>query len=80
MGKARVNVTSRGVKTGLGVVALLLPGGLIVLLGWVLVRALSRARARLDAEAGAGSARAPVWQVMSRLSFREVLQEARAAL
>jgi len=73
-------VTSRGVKTGLGVLALLLPGGLVFLVGWVLVRALSRARARLDAEAEDGSARTPVWQLMSRLSFRDVLQEARAAL
>jgi hypothetical protein len=75
-----VNVTWRGVKTGLGLVALLLPGGLLLLAGWVLVRALARARARSRTEAGMPGGGPPAWQVMSRLSFREVLQEARAAL
>jgi hypothetical protein len=75
-----VNVTWRGVKTGLGLLALLLPGGLLLLVGWVLVRALARARARSKAEASGPGVGAPAWQVMSRLSFREVLQEARATL
>ncbi|MGZ3446892.1 MAG: hypothetical protein ACXU88_14495 [Myxococcaceae bacterium] len=73
-------MTWRGVKTGLGLVALLLPGGLLFLAGWVLVRALARARARSTAESGIPGRGAPFWQVLSRLSVREVLQEARATL
>ncbi len=73
-------MTRRGVKTGLGLLALLLPGGLLLLVGWVLVRALARARARSKDEASGPGVGAPAWQVMSRLSFREVLQEARATL
>ena len=73
-------MTWRGVKTGLGLVALLLPGGLLFLAGWVLVRALARARARSRTEAGLSGGGGPGWQVLSRLSFRQVLQEARAAL
>lgn len=68
----------RGVRTGLALLALLLPGGLLLLAGWVLVRALARARSK--AEASGPGVGAPAWQVMSRLSFREVLQEARATL
>jgi hypothetical protein len=71
-------VRARGVKTGLGLVALLLPGGLLFLLGWVLVRALARARARVRAEAGTPDSGAPmghVWQV-----WQVLLQEARAVL
>ncbi|HSP20485.1 MAG TPA: hypothetical protein VLQ79_13270 [Myxococcaceae bacterium] len=75
-----MNVTSRAVKTGVGLLALLLPGGLVLLAGWVLVRAVARAWARVRAESGPSGRGAPVWQVMSQLSFREVLQEARAAL
>ena len=67
-------------KTGAGLVALLLPGGLLFLVGWVLVRALARARTRLREESSVPGGRAPVWQVFSQLSFREVLREARAAL
>ena len=73
-------MTWRGVKTGLGLLALLLPGGLLLLVGWVLVRALARGRDRSKAEASGPGVDAPAWQVMSRLSFREVLQEARATL
>jgi len=75
-----VNVTWRGVKAGLGLLALLLPGGLLLLAGWVLVRALARARARSKAQESVPGGGAPAWQVLSRLSFREVLQEARATL
>ncbi len=75
-------MTWRGVKTGLGLLALLLPGGLLFLAGWVAVRALARACARARSTAGSGipGGGAPLWQVMSRLTFREVLQEARATL
>jgi hypothetical protein len=68
------------VKAGLGLVALLLPGGLLFLIGWVVVRALARVSARIRSEVVARGEDAPVWEVMSRLSFREVLREARAAL
>jgi len=73
-------VRSRGVKTGLGVVALLLPGGLLLLLGWVLVRALARASLRLREETRSVGEPSGVWQVVSTLSFRDVLREAWAAL
>jgi len=74
-------VRSRGVKTGLGLVALVLPGGLLFLIGWVLVRAMARASARIRQEEPSSSdAPAHLWQVVSRLSFREVLREARGAL
>ena len=69
----------RGLKTVLGVVALLLPGGILVLMGWVLVRALARATVRLREESSPGDT-SGVWQVVSNLSFRDVLAEARAAL
>jgi cytochrome c-type biogenesis protein CcmH/NrfF len=75
-----VNVTSRGVKTGLGLVALLLPGGLLFLVGWVLVRALTRASARRRQETTSAGDTARLWQVVSQLSLRDVLREARAAL
>ena len=72
---------SRGVKTGLGLVALLLPGGLLFLVGWVLVRALARARTRVrhDEPVPPGEP-SGMWQAVSSLSFRDVLREARAAL
>ncbi len=73
-------MTSRGVKAGLGLVALVLPGGLLFLVGWVLVRALARARARVRSERTVDGEPGPLWQVVSRLDFREVLREARAAL
>ncbi|HZW89890.1 MAG TPA: hypothetical protein VFF12_12485 [Myxococcaceae bacterium] len=69
----------RGLKTVLGVVALLLPGGILFLMGWVLVRALARATVRLR-EASSPGDTSGVWQVVSNLSFRDVLAEARAAL
>jgi len=72
-------VSWRGVKTVLGVVALLLPGGLILLMGWVLLRALARANLRLREQSSPGDT-GGVWQVVSNLSFRDVLAEARAAL
>jgi cytochrome c-type biogenesis protein CcmH/NrfF len=71
---------SRGVKTGLGLVALLLPGGLLFLVGWVLVRALTRASARNRQETTSSGDTARLWQLVSQLSLREVLREARAAL
>ena len=67
----------RGLKTWLGVVVLLVPGGLLILLGWVLVRALARASARLR-ETGSPGDTSGVWQVVSNLSVRDVLREARA--
>jgi len=73
-------VRSRGVKTGLGVVALLLPGGLLFLMGWVLVRALARASVRLREETRSVGEPSGVWQVVSTLSFRDVLDEARTTL
>jgi len=72
-------VSWRGLKTVLGVVALLLPGGILFLMGWVLVRALARATVRLREESSPGDT-SGVWQVVSNLSFRDVLAEARAAL
>jgi hypothetical protein len=65
-------------KTGLGLLALLLPGGLLFLLVWVAVRALARARIR----SGAGSVgeSSGGWEALSHLSFRDVLREARATL
>ena len=69
----------RGLKTWLGVVVLLVPGGLLILLGWVLVRALARATARLR-ETRSLSDTSGVWQVVSSLSVRDVLREARAGL
>ena len=71
---------SRGQKTGVGVVALLLPGGLLFLIGWVLVRALARASVRLREEMRAAGETGGVWQAVSTLSFRDVLREARATL
>jgi len=72
-------VSWRGLKTVLGVVALLLPGGILFLMGWVLVRALARATVRLREGSSPGDT-SGVWQVVSNLSFRDVLAEARAAL
>ena len=71
---------SRGLKTGLGVLALLLPGGLLFLMGWLLVRAAARVSARLREETRSSGEPTGVWQVVSNLSFRDVLREARAAL
>jgi hypothetical protein len=73
-------VRSRGVKAGLGLVALLLPGGLVFLIGWVVVRALGRARTRIRQEPVSPGEPSGVWQVVASLSFRDVLAEARAAL
>ena len=67
-------------KTGVGVVALLLPGGLLFLIGWVLVRALARASVRLREEMRSLGEPTGLWQVVSTLSFRDVLREARATL
>jgi len=67
-------------KTGLGLAALVLPGGLLFLIGWVLVRALARVTARIRSEATFSGDTGHLWDVLSRLSFRDVLQEARAAL
>ena len=74
------DVRSRGLKTGLGVVALLLPGGLLFLIGWVLVRALARAAVRLREETRSMGEPTGVWQVVSTLSVRDVLREAKATL
>jgi len=73
-------VRSRRLKTVLGLVALLLPGGLLFLIGWVLVRALARVNARLHEEGPVPGEPARLWQAVSSLSFRDVLREARAAL
>jgi hypothetical protein len=73
-------VRSRGLKTGLGLVALLLPGGLLFLIGWVLVRALARASARIRGETTPSFELGRMWQALSSLSFRDVLREARAGL
>ena len=67
---------SRGLKTVLGLVALLLPGGLLLLIGWVLVRAVARASARIRQETVRPGETGRVWQ----LSFRELMREARASL
>jgi len=64
----------------LGVVALLLPGGLLFLMGWVLVRALARASVRLREETRSPGEPSGVWQVVSTLSLRDVLDEARTPL
>ncbi|HEY1418343.1 MAG TPA: hypothetical protein VGF41_10570 [Myxococcaceae bacterium] len=71
---------SRGLKTGLGVVALMLPGGLLFLIGWVLLRAVARASARIRGETGPAFELGRMWQAVSSLSFRDVLREARAGL
>ena len=71
---------SRGQKTGVGVLALLLPGGLLLLMGWLLLRTLARVSARLREETRASGEPGGLWQVLSSLSFRDVLREARAAL
>jgi len=71
-------VSWRGLKTWLGILALLLPGGLLLLMGWVLVRALARVTARVREEMGSPGESTGVWQVVSNLSFRDVLREARA--
>jgi len=71
------NVSWRGLKTWLGAVVLLVPGGFLILLGWVLVRALARATSRLR-ETRSPSDTSGVWQVVSSLSVRDVLREARA--
>ena len=73
-------MSSRGLKTGLGVMALLLPGGLLFLIGWVLVRGLARASVRLREETRSPGEPGGVWQVVSALSFRDVLRETRATL
>jgi hypothetical protein len=73
-------VRSRGLKTGLGLVALLLPGGLLFLIGWVLLRALARASARIRGETGPSFELGRMWQALTSLSVREVLREARAGL
>jgi len=73
-------VSWRVVRTVLGVVALLLPGGFILLMGWVLLRALARANIRLREQTRSPGESSGVWQVVSTLSFRDVLAEARAAL
>jgi hypothetical protein len=67
-------------KTGLGLVALLLPGGLLFLVGWVLVRALARAKSRIRQAPSFPGEPSGVWQAVSGLSFRDVLREARAGL
>jgi hypothetical protein len=73
-------VSWRGLKTWLGILALLLPGGLLLLMGWVLVRAVARVSARVHEEMGSPGEPSGVWQVVSSLSFRDVLREARAGL
>jgi hypothetical protein len=73
-------VTSRGLKTGFGVLALLLPGGLLLLMGWLLVRALARVTVRLREETRTSGEPNGMWRVVSSLSFSDVLREARAAL
>jgi hypothetical protein len=76
-------VSWRGLKKGLLVVALLVPGGILLLAGWVLLRALARATVRLREEtrsAGEPSGMWQVWQVVSSLSVRDLLREARGAL
>ncbi|HZJ56136.1 MAG TPA: hypothetical protein VFD38_18485 [Myxococcaceae bacterium] len=67
-------------KTGLGLVALLLPGGLLFLVGWVLVRAFARAKSRIRQAPSSPGEPSGVWQAVSGLSFRDVLREARAGL
>ena len=73
-------MTSRCVKTGLGLLALLLPGGLLFLLGWVLVRAVARAWARVRQAPVSTGAPGDGWQAVFGLAFRDVLRETRAAL
>ena len=65
---------------GLGLVALLLPGGVLFLIGWVVVRALARVRTRIHQEPVSSGEPSGVWQAVASLSFRDVLAEARAAL
>jgi hypothetical protein len=68
-------VTWERVRLVLGVAVALLPGGLLLLLGWVLARSLARAHAR----ALARGVNPGLWRTLAA-DFREVVREARAAL
>ena len=66
-------------KLVLGVAVALLPGGLLLLLGWVLARALVRAHSRVLAREPNRGRQPPLWRTLT-VDFREVVREARAAL
>lgn len=68
------------VKLALGVVVALLPGGLLLLLGWVLARALVRAYSRALAHQANTGPRLVLWRTLAEVDFRQVVREARAAL
>jgi hypothetical protein len=59
---------------------LVLPGGLLLLMGWLLVRVLGRVTVRLREETRTSGEPTGVWRVLSNLSFRDVFREARTAL
>jgi hypothetical protein len=66
-------------KLVLGVTMALLPGGLILLLGWLLARALIRAHGRALARQPESGPRPALWRTLADLDFQEVVREARAA-
>jgi hypothetical protein len=66
-------------KLVLGVAVALLPGGLLLLLGWVLVRALVRAHSRASAREANPGPPPVLWRTLA-VDIREVVREARAAL
>jgi hypothetical protein len=68
-------VTWERAKLVLGVAVALLPGGLLLLLGWVLARSLARARSR----ALARGVNPGLWRTLA-VDLREVVREARAGL
>jgi hypothetical protein len=66
-------------KLVLGVAVALLPGGLLLLLGWVLVRALVRAHPRALARDANPGPPPVLWRTLA-VDIREVVRDARAAL
>ena len=72
-------VTWDRVKLALAIAVALLPGGLVVLLGWVLARSLVRAHSLASARQ-ANSGPRLLWRTLAEVDFRQVVREARAAL
>ena len=73
-------VTWDRVKLALAIAVALLPGGLVVLLGWVLARSLVRAHSLASARQANSGPRQLLWRTLAEVDFRQVVREARAAL